>query len=336
MRGQGTTLSPVECEAIEALCDSTTRADAARVLGMSIKKLCRMMQNPVFEAEYEAATSAAFNHQKARQRQGVTLGVKSTIRIMQEGKKPADRLKAANILIRLAEDDQEISREFEVMVRKLEQAQLPATGRPCAGERPPGTGHGAKLPPTQMRAIPVLLEQRTLAEAALVSGVGVQTLCRWLHTPAFLAAFAAAVRAVWGQAMMIVRKYLPQAITLQRNFMIDPALPDAIKLQAVSGTLREAKADQMAALKERLANLESGPGEAEPGKSIASSLYRRVQRLKASLRQTTGPVVIPLTFMHAVDGKPGGTSVSGPDGLRVWVDPPPGCKAGEPVEQKAA
>jgi hypothetical protein len=50
--------------------------------------------------------------------------------------------------------------------------------------------------------------------------------------------------------MIMESEYLPPAITLQRNFMIDPALPDAIKLQAVSGTLREAKADQMAALKD--------------------------------------------------------------------------------------
>jgi hypothetical protein len=135
---------------------------------------------------------------------------------------------------------------------------------------------------------------------------------------------------------MIVRKYLPQAITLQRNFMIDPALPDAIKLQAVSGPLREGKADQMAALRDQLAKQETGASEAAPGKTIERSLYRRVQRLKASLRQAAGPVEIRATFVHAVDGRPGGTSVRGPDGRRVWLDPPPGCEAGEAVEKEAA
>jgi hypothetical protein len=180
-----------------------------------------------------------------------------------------------------------------------------------------------------------LLAERTLAEVAVVTGGSVPTLCRWLHQPAFQAAFAAAARAVWGQAMMMVRNYLPQAITQQKNLMIDPALPDAIKLQAVSGPLREGKADQMAALRDRLEK-QTGASEAEPGKTIERSLYRRVQRLKASLRQAAGPVVIDATFMHAVDGRPAGTSVRGPDGRHVWLDPPDGCEAGELVAEEAA
>ena len=118
-----TTLSPEQCKAIEALVNSPSVADAARVRGMSAKKLSRWMENPEFDAQYEAATRASFHHQMTRQRQGATLAVKSTIRIMHEGKKPADRLKASRLLIRLAEDDKEI-REFEVTVRKLEQIPL--------------------------------------------------------------------------------------------------------------------------------------------------------------------------------------------------------------------
>ena len=327
-----TTLSPEQCKAIEALVNSPSVADAARVRGMSAKKLSRLMDNPEFAAQYEAATRASFHHQMARQRQGATLAVKSIIRIMHEGKKPADRLKASRLLIRLAEEDQEI-REFEVTVRKLEQASLPAVVSPLTGE-PASTG-GVKLSRKQKQAIAALLAERTLAEVAVVTGVGVQTLCRWLHQPAFQAAFAAAARAVWGQAMMMVRKYLPQAITQQKNLMIDPALPDAIKLQAVSGPLREGKADQMAALRDRLEK-QTGASEAEPGKTIERSLYRRVKRLKASLRQAAGPVVIGATFMHAVDGRPAGTSVRGPDGRHVWLNPPPGCEAGELVAEEAA
>jgi hypothetical protein len=327
-----TTLSPEKCKAIEALVNSPSVADAARVLGMSAKKLSRLMENPEFAAQYEAATRASFHHQMARQRQGATLAVKSIIRIMHEGKKPADRLKASRLLIRLAEEDKEI-REFEVTVRKLEQAPLPAVVSPSTAER--GSTGGVKLSRKQKQAIAALLAERTLAEVAVVTGGSVPTLCRWLHQPAFQAAFAAAARAVWGQAMMMVRNYLPQAITQQKNLMIDPALPDAIKLQAVSGPLREGKADQMAALRDRLEK-QTGASEAEPGKTIERSLYRRVQRLKASLRQAAGPVVIGATFMHAVDGRPAGTSVRGPDGRHVWLDPPPGCEAGEPVEEEAA
>jgi hypothetical protein len=328
-----TTLSPEKCKAIEALVNSPSVADAARFLGMSAKKLSRLMDNPEFAAQYEAATRASFHHQMARQRQGATLAVKSIIRIMHEGKKPADRLKASRLLIRLAEDDKEI-REFEVTVRKLEQAPLPAVVSPSTAE-PASTGDDVKLSRKQKQAIAALLAERTLAETAAVTRGSVPTLCRWLHQPAFQAAFAAAARAVWGQAMMMVRNYLPQAITQQKNLMIDPALPDAIKLQAVSGPLREGKADQMAALRDRLEK-QTGTSEAEPGKTIERSLYRRVQRLKASLRQAAGPVVIGATFMHAVDGRPAGTSVRRPDGRHVWLDPPPGCEAGELVEEEAA
>src|SRR5450631_1423903 len=108
------TLSPAQCKAIEVLLDSPTVPDAARVLGMTAKKLYRWLANPVFAAEYEAATRAAHNHQMARRRQGATLAVRSTIQIMHQGK-PADRLRAARLLIRLAEDDREI-REFEETV----------------------------------------------------------------------------------------------------------------------------------------------------------------------------------------------------------------------------
>ena len=327
-----TKLSPEQCKAIEALVNSPSVADAARVLGMSAKKLSRWMENPEFDAHYEAATRASFHHQMVCQRQGATLAVKSTIRIMHEGKKPADRLKASRLLIRLAEEDKEI-REFEVTVRKLEQAPLPAVVSPSTAEG--GSTGGVKLSRKQKQAIAALLAERTLAEVAVVTSGSGQTLCRWLHQPAVQAAFAAAARAVWGQAMMIVRNYLPQAITQQRNFMIDPALPDAIKLQAVSGPLREGKADQMAALRDRLEK-QTGASEAEPGKTIERSLYRRVQRLKASLRQAAGPVVIGATFMHAVDGRPAGTSVRGPDGRHVWLDPPAGCEAGELVAEEAA
>ena len=136
---------------------------------------------------------------------------------------------------------------------------------------------------------------------------------------------------------MIVRRQLPQAITLLKNCMIDPALPDAIHLQALSYVLSETKADQNAALRDRIARLRGAEDEpAARAKTVPGSLYRKVQQLKAGLRQATGPVVIAPVFMHARDGKPEGTSVRRPDGRRVWLDPPPGCRAGERVEEEVA
>jgi len=42
---------------------------------------------------------------------------------------------------------------------------------------------------------------------------------------------------------------------------------------------------------------------------------------------------IRMIYAHAVDGKPAGLSVIGPDDRPRWLDPPAGCKAGEPVEE---
>jgi hypothetical protein len=331
-------LSAKQCEAIEALLNNPSVSEAARAIGMPTKKLARLLKDPVLEAEYEAATRAAYNHQMTCLRQGAILGVKSAVKIMHTGAKPADRLKAANILIRLAEDDKEL-REFAVAARKLELAapSAPASESEGAPAKAPGTGHGARSARKRKQAIPALLTQRTLADAARVTGYSVQTLCRWMNQPVFAAELAAAARAAWGEAMMIVRRQLPQAITLQKNFMVDPAVPDAIHLQALSCVLRETKADQNAALRERLAKLTGADDEpAARAKTVPRSLYRKVQRLKDGLRQATGPVVIAPVFMHAVDGRPAGTSVRGPDGRRVWLDPPPGCRAGELVEEEAA
>jgi hypothetical protein len=334
----GVTLSSRQCEAIEALLNNPSVSEAARAIGMPTKKLARLLEDPVFDAEYEAATRAAYNHQMTCLRQGATLGVKSAVKIMHMGGKLADRLKAAHILIRLAADDKEL-REFAVAARKLELAlrQAPVSASDGAPARAPGTGHGARSAHKRKQAIGALLAQRTLADAARATGDSVQTLCRWLNQPAFRAEFAAAARAVWGEAMMIVRRQLPQAITLQKNFMVDPAAPDAIHLQALSYVLGETKVDQMAGLRDRIAKLTGADDEpAARAKTIPRSLYRKVQRLKDGLRQATGPAVIAPVFMHAVDGRPAGTSVRGPDGRRVWLDPPPGCRAGELVEEEAA
>jgi hypothetical protein len=46
-------------------------------------------------------------------------------------------------------------------------------------------GHGEKLGRKQEDAIAALLSQRTVEEAAHVTGVGVRTLLRWMKIPEF-------------------------------------------------------------------------------------------------------------------------------------------------------
>jgi hypothetical protein len=172
-------LSARQCEAIEALLNNPSVSEAARAIDMPTKKLARWLEDPVFDGEYETATRAAHNHQMACMRQGATLGVKSAVKIMHMGEKRADRLKAANILIRLAADDKEL-REFAVAARKLELAlrQAPVSASEGAPARAPGRGHGARSARKRKQAIGALLAQRTRADAARVTGDSVQTLCR--------------------------------------------------------------------------------------------------------------------------------------------------------------
>jgi hypothetical protein len=42
---------------------------------------------------------------------------------------------------------------------------------------------------------------------------------------------------------------------------------------------------------------------------------------------------ITVEFWHSENGLPAGTSVNGPDGRLVWLDPPEGCQKGEPVSK---
>ena len=57
-----------------------------------------------------------------------------------------------------------------------------------------------------------------------------------------------------------------------------------------------------------------------------------VQRLKARLLRPGGPGAIRVILVRALDGRPAGSHEEGRDGRQVWLDPPAGCRAGDPVE----
>jgi hypothetical protein len=333
MAGHASKLSGKQCEAIAVLLRHPHVPDAARRIEIPAKKLSRWIDhNETFKAALRAATRAEFHHQMARLRLGGMVAVKSTINDMHSGTKPADRLQAALMVIDLAK----IGNEIEELEGALQSAGSPAAMSLQPGARK-SKGHGAKSPGKQKQAIVALLEQPSFAQAAHATGIGVQTLYRWWHEQAFHAAFTAAAHAVWSPAMRLVNAHLPYAVSQLHRSSMDPAVPDAVRRQAKKYIFREKLAHQMAVLEAGVAELDNAGGEPPvTSKTITRVLYQRVQQFRARALQSTGPVLAPLTFVRAIDGRPAGSSVKGPDGRLVWLDPPAGCKAGDPVDDEAA
>jgi hypothetical protein len=65
---------------------------------------------------------------------------------------------------------------------------------------------------------------------------------------------------------------------------------------------------------------------------IKRILCRRLERLEAHVLPADRVPLFQIVYAHAKDGKPAGSSVIGPDGRHVWLEPPEGWKKGEPVE----
>jgi len=80
-------------------------------------------------------------------------------------------------------------------------------------------------------------------------------------------------------------------------------------------------------------SVKSGSSENERiSKMIKRNLYRRLEQLEAHVMPDERAPLFQLVYAHPRDGKPACSSVVEPDGRRVWLEPPEGCKKGEPVE----
>ena len=62
-------------------------------------------------------------------------------------------------------------------------------------------GHGSKLNRKMETAIAALLTHRSIEEAAKATGIGTQTLIRWMKLPEFETAYRAARRAAFSQSI---------------------------------------------------------------------------------------------------------------------------------------
>lgn len=118
-------------------------------------------------------------------------------------------------------------------------------------------GHGEKLSRKRELAIAHLLTASSIAEAAQQTGIGEQTLLRWLKNDSFQAAYRDARRAVVQQAITQVQRVCSDAVTTLQAVMADTAAPASARVSAAKAVLETAvKAVALEDLDARIGALE--------------------------------------------------------------------------------
>ena len=90
----------------------------------------------------------------------------------------------------------------------------------------------------QAKALEALLQEPTMARAALVAGSNERTLRRWLQLPAFKDALLRARREAFGQAIGLTQKYAPVAVASLVRVMQDEKSPPSSKVSAAAVLLK--------------------------------------------------------------------------------------------------
>jgi transposase-like protein len=119
-------------------------------------------------------------------------------------------------------------------------------------------GHGTKFGRKQEEAIAALLTQRNVEEAAKAVGIGTSTLVRWMKNPEFDAAYRAAKRAAYGQAIARLQQGTSAAATTLLKTMIDPMTPAPVRVRAAEAIFNHAaKAIEIEEIEARVTALEA-------------------------------------------------------------------------------
>lgn len=95
------------------------------------------------------------------------------------------------------------------------------------------------LTPQQEQAIVGLINETSVAAAARASGVGQRTLHNWINDDArFMAAYRAARRHAFNQAIALTQRYASLAVTTLAKIMADASAPNAAKVSAATAMLK--------------------------------------------------------------------------------------------------
>ena len=98
-------------------------------------------------------------------------------------------------------------------------------------------GHGAKFGRKKEEAIVALLSQRSIEEAARVTNIGTNTLLRWLKEPDFDAAYRAARRVAFSQAIARLQQASGAAVATLLKIMVDANAPASTRVRAADSVL---------------------------------------------------------------------------------------------------
>src|SRR5262245_41209465 len=117
---------------------------------------------------------------------------------------------------------------------------------------------GDPLTPTQELALVALLNEPTIAAAAVTAGVSESTLYRWLREPAFAAEYQRARREAVRQAVAQVQRVSWAAVSVLMQLMVDKTAAPSVRLNAASKILDLAiRAVELEDMEARIAALEA-------------------------------------------------------------------------------
>jgi hypothetical protein len=118
-------------------------------------------------------------------------------------------------------------------------------------------GHGTKMGRKREDAIAALLSQPNVDQAARVAGLAPRTVWRWLQVPEFRAAYLAARRAAFGQAVARMQQMSGAAVSTLAKIMLDSNAPAASRVRAAESILDHgAKAIEIEDIEVRVSQLE--------------------------------------------------------------------------------
>lgn len=94
------------------------------------------------------------------------------------------------------------------------------------------------ITPKQEAAIVALLNEPTVARAAITADVDERTLHRWLATPEFGRAYRNARRVAFAQAIAVTQKYAPLAVHTLGKIMADQTVSASARVSAATALLK--------------------------------------------------------------------------------------------------
>jgi cytosine/adenosine deaminase-related metal-dependent hydrolase len=136
------------------------------------------------------------------------------------------------------------------------------------------TGHGAKFGRKKEEAIAALLSQRSIEEAARVSGIGTTTLLRWLKRSDFKDEYLKARREAVEQAGARLQQATGAAGVTILKLMTDPNVPPGVRLRSAECVFDYAfKGIEAEDIGMRVAELEETVNQARP---VGTNHFERV------------------------------------------------------------